>query len=1152
MRREPSLTFEGALKILGHYEPKWIEKVNNLLGGVILAGGATAGLVALGVTPLAPLAAFGLVWGWVEQKGLAVDLLTKAIKSVSGKLPGSQGRERRELIAAAHSAIVVVAVFEALRDHIGKELYGQLRITDDEKLSLLNRMGPNARDGLASVYALEIPAPSAARGFEENTSHVLRWQVSFTDPLQYFLSGLAATENVQVDWGDVDSRAIERYRSHYLELAAQVSEFAIWAQLGEHAATRTAIGELGSDVGGAISDLRSDVAGLRSDVAGLSVQIVGLNEGFAAALSEPRDALGRVTALLALGFPRETDGGAAANENSGAALAQGEMTDLRTAVNWSNTGILEERVIPADPERYPPTLTIPRVSEIYINPRYRVVELDEQARPSDDRWWAELEPHDDFDVLLARHVTAPDATRRPLLLLGHPGAGKSLLTKVFAARLPASQYTVVRVPLRRVSADARVDQQIEEALRQSTNRPIGWWELAEQSEGTIRVVLLDGLDELLQASEHDRSSYLQDVMDFQDREALQRRPVVVVVTSRTVVADRVHIPNGTTIVKLEPFNDDDIADWLGRWRRVNVNAIDAGALGELTVSAMQRQLELAEQPLLLLMLAIYAADLDLPSLDDDITTAELYRRLLDGFARREAAKELGLGHDPSPDEIEQHVQDQLDRLAVAALGMFNRGRQDIGEEELGKDLEALEPQLMARTRPIEAGRRVIGAYFFVHAPEARTLAGHEGEDRPPTKLGAAENRGRDQARRGQPQRAYEFLHATFCEYLVAKRVMDELSEVTRKSVAGRRGLADPEDDLLCALLSHQALAARKSMLNFAADIFTQLDDKERWHVHQVLELLIAGFRQHHDSVKYAAYQPIPPDRLHQLAYYSANLVALRAALDDRQDGVPLTQVLRVPDYVLLDRWQSTVMLWKAGLDIDSMQSMLNTLELLDTRAIVMRAHAKPHNWVISDPQARGWLPDILLAQLTGNRESELRLRYGASITDRHIYFDDSDSEPQSWMHATASSLIPIIAGKDSSTFLVTPVEDLPPEREVAFVAELAFRALRGLGNGPEAHNQRVGLLNLLFGLPPNFKMDRLALAAVAVADPKLVQEIPELQDAEIFGPYAPLLDDGELDLPRKDANFADLPDDAIIAIRAILRESINWRGQAWEFPEARS
>ena len=71
MWREPSLTFEGALRILGKHEHKTIERIDKLLGGVILGGGAVAGAIALGVTPLAPVAAFGIVWGWVDQKGLA-------------------------------------------------------------------------------------------------------------------------------------------------------------------------------------------------------------------------------------------------------------------------------------------------------------------------------------------------------------------------------------------------------------------------------------------------------------------------------------------------------------------------------------------------------------------------------------------------------------------------------------------------------------------------------------------------------------------------------------------------------------------------------------------------------------------------------------------------------------------------------------------------------------------------------------------------------------------------------------------------------------------------------------------------------------------------------------------------------------------------
>jgi hypothetical protein len=71
---------------------------------------------------------------------------------------------------------------------------------------------------------------------------------------------------------------------------------------------------------------------------------------------------------------------------------------------------------------------------------------------------------------------------------------------------------------------------------------------------------------------------------------------------------------------------------------------------------------------------------------------------------------------------------------------------------------------------------------------------------------------------GQTRRSYEFLHATFGEYLVASHVMGELVDVADKAFAGRRGPSDPQDDLLFALLSHQPLAARTSTLSFAGEI----------------------------------------------------------------------------------------------------------------------------------------------------------------------------------------------------------------------------------------------------------------------------------------------------------------------------------------------
>jgi hypothetical protein len=129
MRREPSLTFHGALEILGHGEQGWLKKLNNALGVAILAAGVGAGVAAVGPPALASAGMFAAVWGWVEQKGLAIDLLGQAVARVSGKLAGTSGYERRQLIAAAHTTIVVAAFFEAFTKEIGTQASGELGIS---------------------------------------------------------------------------------------------------------------------------------------------------------------------------------------------------------------------------------------------------------------------------------------------------------------------------------------------------------------------------------------------------------------------------------------------------------------------------------------------------------------------------------------------------------------------------------------------------------------------------------------------------------------------------------------------------------------------------------------------------------------------------------------------------------------------------------------------------------------------------------------------------------------------------------------------------------------------------------------------------------------------------------------------------------------
>ena len=924
-------------------------------------------------------------------------------------------------------------------------------------------------------------------------------------------------------------------------------EFAIWAELGEHAATRTAIGEVGTQMASGIAELATDVAELRTDIGDLGDAIRSIERRG----RQPRSTrIGtRSTGSRRSsrpGAPSSTDGGAAL---AGGAQPRGPVSGLRAAVSWANAGILGEPIIPADPERYPADLTIPRVGEIYVNPRYRVAKFDPRLRP-------EVTVGDSHHAVRGSGLQTTDGGTSGLLVTtsmsclppmsrrrtrrGCPcccsdirGPGKSLLTKVFAARLPDSEYTVVRVPLRRVSADAPIHRQIEEALEISTDQRIEWWDLAQQSTDTVRVVLLDGLDELLQASDHDRSRYLEDVLEFQEREANQRRPVVVIVTSRTVVADRVRIPRGTTIVKLDSFTADDVADWVVRWNLGNADAIAAGSIGELTLQAARRQPELAEQPLLLLMLALYAADRTLPPLDEDMATAELYRRLLDGFARREAGKDLGLGHDPSPDELEQRAQDHLDRLAVAALGMFNRGRQDIREEELGKDLEALEPRLMERSRAVEAGRRIIGEFFFVHAPEARMSAGHGDEERP-------------RAQGGQPERAYEFLHATFGEYLVARRVMDELVDVAVKAFSGRRP-AEPDDDLLFALLSHQVLAARRSMLDFAIEIFSGLDDSMRQPVLEALGVLIRTYRNRHGSDRYAAYRPVPTDQVRQLACYSANLVALRVELDigsrvpePHPSGIPLAELLRVPgpSRAVLEEWKVTPLLWKAGLDTDGLRAMLTHLEV---------AGSSPR--LDCNKRDLGLMPsELLLARLTGDEVTERRLRYGTAIYDEvSYYFDDA-----SWTDMMRSWLIPAIAGIDRMPASLPAPPTGTPYVDITRVAGLIFKYLL---SSPYDESRYIRVLQLLFKILADFQLDidKLALTAAAIGRPSLREAVPELQNFEIYGYYAEIVRHADnTDLLSKDKdqmmNWQYPSDHVVDAVKDVLEKGVVLRWDDDELP----
>ncbi|MEU3645008.1 hypothetical protein AB0E59_16625 [Lentzea sp. NPDC034063] len=518
----------------------------------------------------------------------------------------------------------------------------------------------------------------------------------------------------------------------------------------------------------------------------------------------------------------------------------------------------------------PEGVRIPSLADAYVDPRFQVVIGTERAAaPSLLSWWDDVPVRDDLYAYLAGYLTSPEALEAPLLVLGDPGSGKSMLTEMLAARLPASDFAVVRVELRGAPAEAGLEQQIEHGLRALLQEPVSWADFSRKTGGALPLVVLDGFDELLQATGVSQTRYLTVIAEFQQRLEDMGRPAVFVVTSRLSVCAGLELPQGTQVVRLMPFDDDQVRSWLEVWNAVN---------RPLPAETALRYPDLASQPLLLLMLALYDAVDDSFQRDHlSLSRGQLYKRLLELFARREVTKDDA---DRSPADLDRDVEYELDRLSVVALAMFNRGAQWIAEHEVTADLAQLlevdsPDRLVGRRTPLSAGETVLGRFFFVQKTEAMR------EDK--TAL-----------------RTYEFLHATFGEYLVARFVWNRLAELREEDRARPRRKAVADDAEFYPLLSYTALVTSKPVLDFLRE-FAARSDRDG-----LFDLVSRLFATRDDTRKERGdYSPVELTDSARDAKYSLNLVVLALALREKLFADELG--------VSVDDWQRLALFWKSRL-----------------------------------------------------------------------------------------------------------------------------------------------------------------------------------------------------------------------------------------------
>ncbi|MEU7861238.1 hypothetical protein [Nonomuraea sp. NPDC049141] len=846
MRRQ--LSYAHAAELLGGSDSSVVKALDKLAGGLLLV--ATGGGSELAISLFDAKAEFatmgqGLVGGLKER------------------LSGLNRFERTQRLTAAHSVIVLTAFFETVpkfaramgeipekvkNDHgraKAKLVKDRKKLGEQVYLATGKRLGSERTVSLAKVLLhSEVPTPEPHRTRQEMLDELCNFYRQLLDKLPEFRHDAQLWEElgpaVQAVLRQHDHRAcrdfcttaLASYEAHLHRLAIEFPEVAYWISATDHRAIQHQLHRVEMSL----------------------------------------SSLSRTMEELATG--RSPD----RRRRELAALYQDALSRPIVETGEVETG----------------GLRIPLLAHAYIDPDFRAAEVTSRDRPHLESWWAERPARDNIGDFLTGYLTSNTATTRLLLVLGQPGSGKSVLTKVLAARLPAADFMVVRVVLREIPAEAALLDQIEFAIRDATHAQISWTELAGYTGDALPVVLLDGFDELLQTTGVSQSDYLEKIAEFQSRERIHGRPLAVILTSRTAVADRARIPaDGVLAIRLEPFREEHVERWVSVWNDTNSDYLHSLGQHELSVAAVMDHEALATQPLLLLMLALYDADDNgLVRMRGGLRQAQLYESLLSAFAEREVRKAR-----PDADEalLREEVDRELHRLSIVAFAMFNRGRLWTNEDELNSDFAALLGRVERRPAttgsfraPLTASQIVVGKFFFIH--EARAI------------------------QEGNKITTCEFLHATFGEFLVARLVYGELHDMATLAEAGasRMRQSMPEDSFLHALLSYAPLSARATTLHFLTAL---LRDSTPSRISVLRTLLLSLFHAALEArltVGYVDYRPMALSVPARHAAYSANLLLLYSLVDEWFSGSDLFP--RASD--IIDAWRRQTLLWRAQLPED--------------------------------------------------------------------------------------------------------------------------------------------------------------------------------------------------------------------------------------------
>ena len=411
-------------------------------------------------------------------------------------------------------------------------------------------------------------------------------------------------------------------------------------------------------------------------------------------------------------------------------------------------------------------------------------------------------------------------------------------------------------------------------------------------------MLLDGFDELVQAAAINRYDYLEQVREFQRQQARIDHPVIVIVTSRTVVADHARFPAGTLALQIQPFTEEQVRRWLEIWAQCNSPVLAARGLKSLPAETAMAHRDLATQPLLLTLLAIFdAAGNALQNNETPLSRAELYERIFTEVAMREVRKSARNRSLPA-ERLQDLSEQELQRLAIVALAMFARSRQFATDAELNHDIPILFREDSDLLTDITPAQRATGRFFFIHKSEARA--------------------------RNERMRTYEFLHSTFGEFLVARLTLNALRDLTTVRDALRRGVTagvkQLDDGFLFAILSFSSVAARAPIVDFLRELLASINTGERARCQEMLSTLLVDSLYPHPNRSFVEYEPIRYPVPRRLAVYSSNIMIILVLLSKE---ISASRIFG--DTGAGSRWREFGYLWRGMLITTEWSGVVSTI-----------------------------------------------------------------------------------------------------------------------------------------------------------------------------------------------------------------------------------